>query len=216
MKNTVVAISALTLMAVANLSSAAEGVGVEVDIETTAWANNQRGFYAGIGYVVVTGDSGTVYESADMPVLEVTAGYKYNAALGLEARYGVGVGDDRDRDSSYFAWAQEENEDLMQIEREVDSYSAIYYRPELTNNHARLYGLIGYASVDLSAEWTETDSDDVTSSSTTETSLSGMSYGLGVGWYIDRRWNFNLEYRRLVHTDNYKPEAFSAQLDFRF
>lgn len=216
MKNTAVAVTALALMSAASLSSAAEGVGVEVDVDTTAWANNQRGFYAGLGYAVVMGDSGTVFESAEMPVLEFTGGYKYNGALGLEARYGIGVGDDRDRDSGYFEWAQEDNDALTQIEREVDSYSAIYYRPELTNNHARLYGLIGYASVDLSADWTETDAEEVTTTSTTDTSLSGMSYGLGVGWYIDRRWNFNLEYRRLVHTDDYKPEAFSAQLDYRF
>lgn len=214
MKNPLAAFTALTLLAAASLTSAAEGVSV--DPETTPWVSNQRGFYAGLGYAVVSGDSGTVYESAEMPMLEFTGGYKYNAALGLEARFGVGIGDDRDRDSGYFEWAQGENEVLTQIEREVDSYSAIYYRPELTNNHARLYGLIGYASADLSAVWTETDAEEVTTTSTTDSSLRGMSYGVGVGWYIDRRWNFNLEYRRLVHTDDFKPEVFSAQLDYRF
>jgi len=216
MKNTAVAITALTLTAAASLSSAATGVGVDVEVEGTAWEINQRGFYAGLGYTVITGNSGTVFDSAEMPVLELTGGYKHNSVLGLEARFGVGVNEDRDRDSDYFEWAQGENENLMQIEREVDSYSAVYYRPELTNNHARLYGLIGYASVDLSAEWTETDADEVTTVSTKDTSLSGMSYGFGVGWYVGQRWNFNLEYRRLVHTDDYKPEAFGLKLDYRF
>lgn len=181
-----------------------------------ALADNERGFYAGAGFAMLSGNSYTPYESADMPVAELSAGYKYNAFLGLEARFGLGLDDDRDNDSAYFEALAGDMSDLTQIEREIDQFSAIYYRPELTNNKARLYGLIGYAEVDLQASFEEVDAEGAASYLEATTNLKGPSYGFGVGWFIDDHWNFNLEYRQLVRTDDFRVEAFSMQFDYRF
>lgn len=185
-------------------------------VAAPALADNERGFYAGAGFAMLSGNDYTPYESAEMPVAELTAGYKYNGALGLEARYGIGVGDHGDDDSSYFEALVDDRPDLSQVEREVDQFAAIYYRPELINDKARLYVLLGYAEVDLQASFEEVDAEGAVSTMEGTTTLKGPSYGLGVGWFIDEHWNFNLEYRQLVRTDDFEIEAFSLQVDYRF
>lgn len=176
-----------------------------------ALADNKRGFYAGIGTGVVAGRAHTPYDEARMPVLELSAGYKYNGLLGLEARVGTGIKEEGDTESYYFQAEQEDNDALTEIEREVDQFSAIYYRPELTNETARLYGLLGYAEVDtLVTRWEGNDSTEQSES------VSGTSYGLGAGWYVNDRVNFNIEYRQLVKTDERRFEALTIQWDYRF
>lgn len=180
-------------------------------LASPALADNNRGFYAGIGGGVVTGDDRTPYDDAEMPVVEFTAGYKYNGLLGVEARLGAGLKDDRDISSDYFLDEQEADASLSEIEREVKTYTALYYRPEITNEVARLYGLFGYAELDTQVtRWqgnTDTQAED---------SLSGTSYGLGMGWFVNKRLNFNIEYRQLVKTDNYRFETYTLQWDYRF
>lgn len=174
-------------------------------------ADNQRGPYVGIGAVMVSGDSRTPYDKAEMPALEVSAGYKYNSLLGVEGRIGLGVNDDRDDSSDYFVTEQEDNASLSEIGREVDQYAAVYYRPELNNQKARLYGLLGYAQLDtVVTRW------EGNSSETTGDSMSGSSYGLGVGWYVNERLNFNAEYRQLAKTGDNRFETLSLQFDYRF
>lgn len=174
-------------------------------------ADNQRGPYVGVGAVMVSGDSRTPYDKAEMPALELSAGYKYNGLLGVEGRIGLGVNDDRDDSSDYFVTEQEDNASLSEIGREVDQYAAVYYRPELINQKARLYGLLGYAQLEtVVTRW------EGNSSETTDDSLSGSSYGLGVGWYVTDHLNFNAEYRQLANTDDNRFETLSLQFDYRF
>lgn len=180
-------------------------------LASPALADNQRGPYVGIGAVVVSGDERTPYEDAEMPAVELSAGYKYNGLLGLEARIGLGVKDDRDASSDYFQTEQNDDPGLSEIEREVDQYVAIYYRPELINEKARLYGLLGYAELDtVVTRWRGNTPEAA------DSSLSGSSYGLGAGWYVNPHLNFNIEYRQLVKADNNRFETLSLQFDYRF
>lgn len=176
-----------------------------------ALADNDRGFYAGFGLGVIAGKSRTPYAEARMPVVEFTGGYKYNALLGLEARAGLGVEEDADSDSDYFRDEQADNNDLSEIEREVDQFYGLYYRPELTNQTARLYGLIGYAELDSTVVRWEGNSPTERSDS-----VSGSSYGLGFGWFVNERLNFNIEYRQLVDADDQRFEMLNIQWDYRF
>lgn len=180
-------------------------------VAVPALADNERGFYAGLGTGVVSGRDHTPYEDARMPVLELSGGYKYNGLLGIEVRAGVGIKEDGDSESYYFQDEMEDNNSLSEIEREVDRFSAVYYRPELINQSARLYGLIGYAEVDTTVTRWEGNS-----STEQEESVSGGSYGLGAGWYVNERVNFNIEYRQLVNADDQRFEALTIQWDYRF
>jgi len=180
-------------------------------LASPALADNQRGFYAGIGGAVVTGQARSPYDEAEMPVVEFSAGYKYNGLLGVEARVGAGLKDDRDTSSDYFLDEQEAQAGLSEIEREIKHYSAVYYRPEITNQVARLYGLLGYAELETQVvRWQGNTSSEMGES------LSGTSFGLGMGWFVSDRLNFNIEYRQLVKTDDYRFETYSLQWDYRF
>lgn len=174
-------------------------------------ADNQRGAYIGFGGVSVGGDARSPYDEADMPAIELSAGYKYNGLLGIEARWAAGVRSDDDNSSDYFNAEHNDDDSLTEIEREVDQYTAVYYRPETINQSARLYALLGYADMDTSViAWRGNDDTDLSES------LSGPSWGAGVGWFINESLNFNLEYRQLVETDGYRFETFTIQWDYRF
>ncbi len=180
-------------------------------LASPALADNDRGFYAGIGGGVVSGDARTPYDEAEMPVIEFSAGYKYNGLLGIEARFGGGLKDDRDTDSDYFLAEQETDTSLSEIEREVKTYTALYYRPEITNEVARLYGLLGYAELDTQVTRWRGNAEEQT-----DESLSGTSFGMGIGWFVNKRLNFNIEYRQLVKTDDFRFETVTLQWDYRF
>lgn len=164
-----------------------------------AAAQDDRGFYVGgnAGVVEFHGDS--VFDSdvsdARFRVLELVGGYKFNNALGGEVRVGAGLGE-RDTEVSGVAH-----------ELKIDRYESIYYRPELTNEEAKLYALLGYTRVKRS---------DSTATGDTSDSESGTSYGIGVGWVVDPRSNFNIEFRRLIDKDDYEIDAITVGFDYRF
>lgn len=84
-------------------------------------------------------------------------------------------------------------------------YSSLYYRTESANETAKTYLLLGYSAAKIG-----TDSKDV--------SLSGFSYGAGLGFPVGKNFNFNLEYRLLLDDsdENVSLNALTASLDYRF
>lgn len=85
-------------------------------------------------------------------------------------------------------------------------YGGIYYRTESANETAKTYLLVGYSGANIG-----TDSGD-------DVSLSGFSYGAGVGFPIGKNLNFNLEYRALLDDSDQDVSlnAFAASVDYRF
>jgi opacity protein-like surface antigen len=184
-------------------------------LASPVWADFERGFYAGLGGSVVSGDSGTVFEDANLPLVELIGGYKYHAALGIEVRAGVGLRDDSDFDSERVQAAAAENPQIAQIDRELRTTSAIYYRPELVNESARLYALLGYARMSTRVTVLNGLESPETLLVRSQT-LSGPSYGLGVGFFMDEHLSVNFEYRHLVYRHGYNFETFGVNLDYRF
>lgn len=84
-------------------------------------------------------------------------------------------------------------------------YSSLYYRTESANETAKTYLLVGYSAAKIG-----TTAKDL--------SLSGLSYGAGLGFPIGKNFNFNLEYRVLVDDSNedVSLNALTASLDYRF
>lgn len=95
-------------------------------------------------------------------------------------------------------------------------YNSLYYRTESSNDTAKTYLLLGYTfgMVKLDADSGDDDTVD----------LNGFSYGAGVGFTINPRLNFNLEYRVILDGDyKYDGEKESVELsgvsinvDYRF
>ena len=168
-------------------------------LSVCAMADNARGFYVGVGMAEFMYDD-EVIDVGNARTAEILGGYKYNAALGLEIRYGAGV-------------SEANSEDDDSLEREIDSYYAVYYKPELINDEAKLYLLLGYMDVDASETLFAQDGSEV---SQLDISESGASYGIGIGFILNQRFNFNIEYRTLPEQNDVETEIVSANFDYRF
>lgn len=190
-------------------------------------ADNNQGFYLGLGGASIKDYQDGVDNMSRIGAVEVFGGYKYNDALGIEIRmaeaknkgtssYSVGVVD---------AQAPKTIErNITSFERSIENYRSIYYKPELVNDTAKLYALLGYSFVKTSGLETDTlvKSENgawVTQSSKesrTSRAASGFSYGLGVGFVMDEHFNINFEYRNICNDISGKPNVISINVDYRF
>jgi len=170
-------------------------------------ADNNQGFYAGAGASVTMFDD-EVVDVDNAHAFELVGGYKYNAWLGVDLRVGKGIS--AGESDTYFVGS---NEMDGRLKREVDNYYSVYYKPEVINDEAKLYLLIGYTSMDFSEEIDTADGTRVSSVSGSE---SGASYGIGVGFMINKQVNFNIEYRTLPDERDSDPAMASANFDYRF
>lgn len=171
-------------------------------VSVCAMADNERGFYVGVGMAEFMYDDETI-DVSNARTAEILGGYKYNAALGVEVRYGTGVSEGKSKNDATAG----------RLKREIDSYYAVYYKPELINDEAKLYLLLGYMDMD----GTETlHAPDGTATLQADFSQSGASYGIGVGFILNERFNFNVEYRTLPEHRNTETEIVSANFDYRF
>lgn len=170
-------------------------------------ADNARGFYVGggVGFVMYDDD---VIEVRNSRSAEIFGGYKYNSLLGLEVRAGQGVA--AGKSDTYPDPANADAELPGDLERELGSYYSIYYKPELINDEAKLYLLLGYMEMDS----TET----VSGVSDVSVSESGASYGIGIGFVVTEKLNFNIEYRTLPESsaNDIETTMASANFDYRF
>lgn len=83
-------------------------------------------------------------------------------------------------------------------------YSSLYYRTESSNDTAKTYLLLGYTFGVVAVD-ADSDEDDTVS-------LNGFSYGAGVGFALNSRLNFNLEYRMILDGD-FKSDGYSEGLE---
>jgi opacity protein-like surface antigen len=85
-------------------------------------------------------------------------------------------------------------------------YGGLYYRTESANETAKTYLLLGVAGA------------NVKTTSGSDLSLVGPSYGAGLGFSVGKYSNFNLEYRVLVDDsdEGVNLNAITASWDYRF
>lgn len=128
------------------------------------------------------------YENADFgyTTTELIGGYKYNGYLSVDLRLGLGTGDSSSSGSLTSA--------------------ALYWRPETANETAKIYGLVGVATVSISDQEGTDDSY----------SEAGLSYGAGVGFTFDQNWNLNFEYRYFLDNSDVDSDGFTVNVDYRF
>lgn len=172
-------------------------------------ADNNRGFYLGAGAASIDDLQDGVDNLSQIRALEIFGGYKYNAALGVELR--LGNGQTTGESNSYFnANGQLQN---GKLERDIGSYQSIYYKPELVNDEAKLYVLLGYSHVNSAGKIFDAAGKLV---SNTDDSASGFSYGVGVGFVINEHLNINFEYKNICEEISGKPNLASVNIDYRF
>jgi opacity protein-like surface antigen len=174
-----------------------------------ALADNNRGFYVGLGGSVIEDYQDGVDDLSNIKAAEILGGYKYNSALGVEIRFGKG----KTTGTSRFYFDDARALQNGSVKREIGSYSSLYYKPELVNDEAKLYALIGYTHVNSSGTVKDAAGKVVRSS---DGSVSGFSYGIGVGFVINEHFNVNIEYKNLSDEISGKPNLASLNFDYRF
>lgn len=166
----------------------------------TQAAESEQGWYVGGGpsYIdtgVQSGDGGSVGFSA----IELYSGYQYSALVGGEVRLGTGLS----RDNA----AATINGERINVDYEIAYTASAYYRVQAQNEVAKIYGLFGLSSVGLDA-FTETG--DVSDTPTS------YSYGVGIGFVLGERGSWNIEYRALLHNNDYEFDITALSYSYRF
>lgn len=173
-------------------------------------ADNTKGFYIGAGVSSIKDYQDGVEDITRIRATELLGGYKYNDALGIELRVGNGY---QTGTSSFYFSAPGTAIQSGALERTINNYKSIYYKPELINDEAKFYALLGYTSVNSSVDVQDNLGNLV---SQTEGSNSGYSYGLGVGFVVSAHFNFNIEYKNICDEISGKPNMASVNMDYRF
>lgn len=194
-------------------------------IACPASADNRQGFYLGGGLSKVDAFKFPQDENAlEVKASEIFLGYKYNPFLGLEVRAGFGEGSERVR--RVFP----PDRDTVNINYQIDRYYSLYYKPEAINDIAKLYGLLGFTSIQRSAAFRDTQGDAIAAfggeavafgeaeinGSRLEDSTSGFSYGIGVGFVAERNVNVNFEYRYILRNSDERISTTGFYFDYRF
>jgi opacity protein-like surface antigen len=172
-------------------------------------ADNNQGFYLGGGAVLIKDSQDGINNLSEIRAAELFGGYKYNSALGIELR--LGHGQTTGTSNLYF-----DSKGALQngsVERDIGTYESFYYRPELINDEAKFYALLGYTHVESTGRINNQSGKLVRASNE---SASGYSYGLGVGFIINEHFNINLEYRNICDEISGKPNLTSLNMDYRF
>lgn len=178
--------------------------------------DQQRGFYLGAGAALVSEGQRISVDLDDIDrryrLGNVFAGYKHNSALGLELRYGGGLQTER-RDVLFPDETSSAGAVPALARAAIDDYQSVYYRPELTNEIAKTYLLLGYSQVKTSGSIRDGQDNLLLEHSESD---SGASYGLGIGFVLDRRFNLNFEYLVLLDSRGERLTTTGASIDYRF
>jgi opacity protein-like surface antigen len=200
-------------------------------------AADDKKFYAGGAGSFWRINSEITNEAADdtdfnLSALEGSFGYEALPWLALEGRVGVGI--ERDRaDTGFTQFVAVEGStnlaalgQIAVVTTELNYYASFYLKPQIKNDIAIFYGLLGYTTfdVDLSADQVVNFSQEFRVTPATATtaqiltpvgdpvitdgapaidyseSEGSLSLGVGVGFYFYDNYVFNIEYKNFVQS----------------
>lgn len=163
-----------------------------------AMADNNRGFFAGVGVSAINVDDSASFDKANLWTAELFGGYKFNSWLGGEVRYGTGLGEEE----LYLDWGVPGTAKM-----DIDNSVSVYYRAESVNQTGRFYALLGYSDVEYTV---------IGEGGKATLSEDDFSWGLGAGFIIAPKLNLNFEYRNLIDVEDYRFTTITTSLDYRF
>ncbi len=172
-------IAALTIMAMCTVAP------------SLAMAENAQGktSYMGITYQAVSFEAAG-YE-ADMGAITLKYGMSLSDMFGAELRFGFGINDDT----------------IEGVDIEIDHYWGIYLKPKYEADGFQIYGLLGYASAELTASY---GGDSVSADE------DGLSYGLGFEWFFGNSMSANVEYMEIINDSDFDSPSFNIGLNYYF
>lgn len=185
-------------------------------------ADHKRGLFVGGAGSYVTNktltDDNVYRNDVDIPTFEFNFGYKFNSLLSIDLRSGRGINTRR------LSTVLDPEPTTGFNEYNIDGYTSYYWRPELINREAKIYALLGYTNLDFIIDkFQNTAGEPTRLEPRDKLSVKGKSYGLGVGWFVNEKLTFNIEYRILIEKDdavgdgqNFEFTSFTAGFDYRF
>lgn len=116
--------------------------------------------------------------------------FKY---LAVEARLGIGYNEDS------AGWADEKH-DLRE-----SYYASFYLRPQVKNERAALYALVGATAAEISSSNPDYEESD-----------AGPSFGVGVSFVVSPTVDVSLEWKQHIKTDDYNIKGGSVGFIYKF
>lgn len=218
-------------------------IALSTSLAMGANAADDKKFYAGAaGSAWKISDKSTGDTNFNLSALEGAFGYEALPWLAVEARVGFGVERQTENlggSSAYMTTIDDPSSTTtppetieairytsvhMPVKAELNYYGSIYLKPQIKNDTAVFYGLIGYTmfdvgfnsaatsvyqgdftgSIDTPADWVLIDGTDSTTVNDNAAEYSesegSFSMGVGVGFYFKERYVFNIEYKNLIQS----------------
>lgn len=157
-------------------------------------------FYAGGNLAIWNYTEGKQDVKYNVSSLEGVVGFNVWEYINIEGRLGLGLEGSTETVNSI-------QDGKLPTKLTLDNYASVYLKPELKNDTASVYALLGFSSVSASTENAKTERD---------LSVSGLSYGLGMGFFVADTAQVTLEYRTLVQDGDYEFQGYSIGFTLGF
>lgn len=165
-------------------------------------------FYAGGNVAFWNYDEGGHDVKFNVSSAEGVVGFNVWKMINIEGRLGLGF----EGSTETFEYVVDDTTSPPKTKKggtklNLDQYASVYVKPELKNEIATFYGLLGYTSASASTENADFERD---------LDVSGFSFGLGMGFYVTDDALVNIEYRKLVQDSDYTFGGFSLGFTLGF
>jgi opacity protein-like surface antigen len=126
--------------------------------------------------------------------VEGLAGVELFPYVALEGRLGAGLNTGR------------ETVDGVDVEMEATYFGSLYFKPQLRNEKASVYGLLGMTSVEM----------DVNDDALESEAYTDMSYGIGVSFVLNPHLDLTAEWKKLINADEFDARGGTIGFNYRF
>lgn len=172
-------------------------------------------FYAGSSYATwqFSQSNPNINSTLSIYSLEGIGGVKILPYISFEARVGAGLNSDKENLTRLDIIEDEEGNPVVvevpdgSIEVAMEYFASIYFRPVIENEKASLYGLLGYTTATFDAEPADTNSEDT---------QSGLSYGVGASFVVNKRADVFIEWKKLINADAISMRGGSVGFTYKF
>jgi opacity protein-like surface antigen len=164
-------------------------------------------FYAGGNVAFWNYTEGDQDVKYNVSSLEGVVGFNVWNIINIEGRLGLGLEGSTETVSYIVNPATPTVTASRPTKLNLDNYASVYIKPELKNDVATFYALLGVSSVSASTENEDEERD---------LSVTGLSYGLGMAFYVTESALVNMEFRNLVQDGDYKFQGFSLGFTLGF
>ena len=166
--------------------------------------DRKQGFFWGVGFGLFdTGIADNFDQSVQFKAVDLHLGYQAYSFLGVDIRYGLAP------EAETFGGPIDPETGLeTTIESTLDDYTSIFYRAELRNDIAKIYLLLGQTTINVT--------NDFANGTSTTGDVSGTSWGIGGAIWLNKRWDFTLEFKQLIDDGVDEFTLTSGNLEYRF